>query len=247
MTDKKAAGGLPFVGNMTDGIDFVRKMWGVTGLPALPGMPSTAGITQFAQGLPGALPSMITPTLDVGELDKRIADLRAVEQWLALNANMLRATIQSLEVQRNTIATLKSFGGSMLASVTRGGGAHEATPGEAYLRHAEERGVARRQATAAASAAAAMVPPVSMPAPAAPTKRAAPRTRGKAAKKSAESAAAAMPLNPAAWWGALQDQFVRAAAAAAAAEPPKAAKRAAPITAAPPRTPTRRARKRAQG
>jgi hypothetical protein len=244
MAEKKAAGGLPFVGNMTDGIDFVRKMWGVTGLPGLPGMPSTAGITQFAQGLPGALPSMITPTLDIGELDKRIADLRAVEQWLALNANMLRATIQSLEVQRNTIATLKSFGGSMLASVTRGG-SHDDTPGEAYLRHAEERGVARRQATAAATAAAAIVPPVSMPAPAAPTKRTAPRARGKVAKKNAGPSAAAMPLNPAVWWGALQDQFVRAAAAAAAAEPPKAAKRAAPAAAAP--APTRRVRKRAQG
>jgi hypothetical protein len=243
MTEKKAAGGLPFVGNMTDGIDFVRKMWGVTGLPGLPGMPSAAGITQFAQGLPGALPSMITPTLDVGELDKRIADLRAVEQWLALNANMLRATIQSLEVQRNTIATLKSFGGSMLASVTRGGGAHEATPGEAYLRQAEERGVARRQATAAASAAAAIAPPVSMPAPAAPTKRSKPRVRGKAGKAAAQ-ATAAMPLNPAAWWGALQDQFVRAAAAAATAESPKAAKRAAPAQAPSARKPTRRVRKR---
>lgn len=254
MADKKAAGGLPFVGNMTDGIDFVRKMWGVTGLPGLPGMPSAAGITQFAQGLPGALPSMITPTLDVGELDKRIADLRAVEQWLALNANMLRATIQSLEVQRNTIATLKSFGGSMLASVTRGGAPHEDTLGEAYLRQAEERGVARRQATAdaTAAAAAAMVPPVSMPAPAAPIKRAPPRARGKASKTAAATAAA-MPLNPAAWWGQLQDQFVRAAAAAAAAEPPQSPKRPAPVEAVTkakaPRAPTprARARKRAQG
>ena len=255
MADKKAAGGLPFVGNMTDGIDFVRKMWGVTGLPGLPGMPSAAGITQFAQGLPGALPSMITPTLDVGELDKRIADLRAVEQWLALNANMLRATIQSLEVQRNTIATLKSFGGSMLASVTRGGAPHEDTLGEAYLRQAEERGVARRQATAeTAAAAAAMVPPVSMPAPAAPIKRAPRRARGTASKKAAATAAT-MPLNPAVWWGALQDQFVRAAAAAAAAEPPQSAKRPAPVDAGAkakakaPRAPTprARARKRAQG
>lgn len=224
MAEKKAAGGLPFVGNMTDGIDFVRKMWGVTGLPGLPGMPSAAGISQFAQGLPGALPSMITPTLDVAELDKRIADLRAVEQWLALNANMLRATIQSLEVQRNTIATLKSFGGSMLATVTRGGSTPEPTSGEAYLRQAEARGLARRQA--AAAAAAAVAPPVSMPAPAAPTKRTPPRRRPKAGKKT-PSTAATMPLNPAAWWGTLQDQFVRAAAAAAAAEPIKPTKSSA--------------------
>ncbi|MCX7901887.1 MAG: hypothetical protein N2483_06295 [Burkholderiaceae bacterium] len=60
-------------------------------------------------------PGVLAPTLDVAELDKRIADLRAVEQWLALNANMLRATIQTLEVQRNTIATLKSFSGTLFA------------------------------------------------------------------------------------------------------------------------------------
>jgi hypothetical protein len=218
MADRKAAGGLPFVGNMTDGIDFVRKMWGVTGLP---GLPTVGGITQFAHGLPQALPSMITPTLDVGELDKRIADLRAVEQWLALNANMLRATIQSLEVQRNTIATLKNLGGSMLSSVTRAGvptpGAQAGDlGGAAYLRQAEARGTARRQAAAEAAAhAVAPAAAVSMPAPAAPASARRGASR-RPSKKSAAHAAVAMPLNPAQWWGALQDQFARVAAVAAA-------------------------------
>jgi len=214
MAEKKAAGGLPFVGNMSDGIDFVRRMWGVTGLP---GLPTATGITQFAQGLPQSLPSMITPTLDVGELDKRITDLRAVEQWLALNANMLRATIQSLEVQRNTIATLKSFGGSMLATVTRGGtGAAEPMDATAYLRHAEARGSARRQA--ALEAAAAMAAPVSASAPAAPATTRRARVRKRAGVKGARESEM-LPLNPAAWWTSLQDQFVRAAAAAAAPTP----------------------------
>ena len=44
-----------------------------------------------------SLPTPFTPTLNVEELDKRIADLRAVEQWLSLNQNMLRSTIQGLE------------------------------------------------------------------------------------------------------------------------------------------------------
>ncbi|MDZ7653514.1 MAG: PhaM family polyhydroxyalkanoate granule multifunctional regulatory protein [Burkholderiaceae bacterium] len=218
MADRKAAGGLPFVGNMTDGFDFVRKMWGVTGLP---GLPTVGGITQFAHGLPQALPSMITPTLDLDELDKRITDLRAVEQWLALNANMLRATIQSLEVQRNTIATLKNLGGSMLSSVTarahRRRAHRRATSSAAYLRQAEARGTARRQAVAEAAAqAVAPAAAVSMPAPAAPAsaRRAAPRPPRR--KADANAAAAMMPLNPAQWWGALQDQFARVAAVAAA-------------------------------
>ena len=52
---------------------------------------------------------MITPTLSVEELDKKITDLRTVESWLNLNTNMLKSTIQALEVQRATIATLQSF------------------------------------------------------------------------------------------------------------------------------------------
>ena len=49
------------------------------------------------------LSSPFTPTLSVEELDKRIADLRAVEQWLALNQGMLRNTIQGLEIQRGAL------------------------------------------------------------------------------------------------------------------------------------------------
>jgi hypothetical protein len=51
---------------------------------------------------------MATP-LSVEDLDRRISDLRAVENWLRMNLSMLSSTIQALEVQRATIATLKSF------------------------------------------------------------------------------------------------------------------------------------------
>ena len=209
MPDKtpRKSGALPFVGNMGDGLEFVRRMWNVSGLP---GLPSASGLSQYAQSLPQALPSMITPTLDVEELDKRIADLRAVEQWLNLNTNMLRTTIQSLEVQRNTIATLKSFGGSMLGAVSRGGARPQEPAADQFLRDAEARTAARHQAAAA-------VPPPAQPAPA-PRPRRKPRAAGAAAAAAPTPAAdsAHMPLNPAVWWGALQDQFGEIAAAAAA-------------------------------
>lgn len=82
MSDKK----IPNM-SVSDGFDFVNKMWG-----SLP------------------VPGLMSPTTDLDELDKRIADLKAVEQWLNVNLSMLRATIQGLEVQRGTIATIKSFG-----------------------------------------------------------------------------------------------------------------------------------------
>jgi hypothetical protein len=200
---------IPFAGTVTDSLELMRKVWGMSGLPT---MPSPASMAQFAQTLPQTLPAMLTPTLDVGELDKRIADLRAVEQWLNLNTSMLRTTIQSLEVQRNTIATLKSFGGTMLAAM----------PGAA------------RGAAASGTVSTPVASP--SPAPAAPARRstAGAAASRKAGAKPAAPSLGAMPLNPAAWWGALQDQFARVAAAAAdtsagtagAARPGAAAKRA---------------------
>ena len=171
-------GSLPFAGTVSDSLDMVRRIWGVTGLPSLP---TPSGMVQFAQNLPQTLPSMIAPTLDVEEIDKRIADLRAVEQWLNLNVNMLRTAVQSLEVQRNTIATLRSFGGAMMTTMTKPG--------------------MQPSASVAAPAAA--------PAPSHP-----PPKRPRSAHPAA--AAGTLPLNPAAWWGALQEQFTKVAAAASA-------------------------------
>jgi hypothetical protein len=54
----------------------------------------------------------VTPTLDLKELDKRINNLRTVESWLKMNLNMLQLSIQGMEMQRNTIATMKSIGQS---------------------------------------------------------------------------------------------------------------------------------------
>ena len=46
---------------------------------------------------------------DLKEMDKRIAELKTVEQWLGLNLSMLKTTIQGLEIQRGTLAALQSF------------------------------------------------------------------------------------------------------------------------------------------
>jgi hypothetical protein len=52
---------------------------------------------------------MVTPTLDVDELDKRIADMKAVENWLKMNLNSLQMATQALEMQRATIATMQAM------------------------------------------------------------------------------------------------------------------------------------------
>lgn len=71
-----------------DPLDFVRGMWNNMGF---------------------SLPGMVAPTLDVDELDKRIADMKAVENWLKMNTSMLQMTIQGLEMQRAALAAVKAM------------------------------------------------------------------------------------------------------------------------------------------
>ena len=89
------------VPGMTDTLEFVKNLWGGMGVPGM--------------SVPGA------PALSTDELDKRITDLKAVETWLNLNLSMLRTSIQALEVQRGTLATLKSMSESMAQAMGQKG------------------------------------------------------------------------------------------------------------------------------
>jgi hypothetical protein len=67
----------------------------------------------FGEGAPNPfqkLGGFVLPTINVEELDKKIADMKSIEQWIDTQASLLRTTIQALEVQRNTVVMLKSFG-----------------------------------------------------------------------------------------------------------------------------------------
>src|SRR3954471_4712001 len=76
-------------------------------------------LQNIAKGASQTLPQMpnlsnwIAPTLNVEELDKRIGELKAVHFWLDQNSKALGATIQALEVQKMTLATLKGMNFNM--------------------------------------------------------------------------------------------------------------------------------------
>jgi hypothetical protein len=213
----RAESTLPFIG-VSEGFELMNKVWSAAGLP------TPASMVQFATQLPQTLPSMVAPTLDIEELDKRIAGLRAVEQWLNLNLNMLRTTVQSLEVQRNTIATLTSLGGTMLATPTAV--ARTSTPPAPATNwpYAGGQGSVPMPAPA--------IPPAAEPAPV-PKPAAAKRKRP--GPPAPAEAPAALPLNPTAWWNSLQEQFTRIAAAAAAQTPVGAAAKTAKAEATKPK------------
>jgi hypothetical protein len=64
----------------------------------------------FGGNMGFGMPGIVTPTLDIDDLDKKIKDLKAVEGWLSMNLSMLQMSIQGLEVQRNTLTSLKAMG-----------------------------------------------------------------------------------------------------------------------------------------
>ena len=68
-----------------------------------------SGLAQV--GSMGVSPSL-APTLHPEELERRIQELKVVENWLKLNLSMLSSTIQGMEVQHATISTIRAFVGA---------------------------------------------------------------------------------------------------------------------------------------
>ena len=69
-----------------DPFEMFRRLWGPLGVP---------------------VPGMAMPTLDPEEVERRIAELRSVEGWLNMNLNMLRLSIQGLEMQKATLQAMR--------------------------------------------------------------------------------------------------------------------------------------------
>ena len=95
-------------------LEMMKTMWGQGAGGQTQGQfPFTTDASKAAGGFGSAFPG-----LDTDELEKRIKDLKSVENWLNLNLNILKSTIQGLEVQHSTMMALKSFGDAVSASAT---------------------------------------------------------------------------------------------------------------------------------
>jgi hypothetical protein len=174
---------IPGMNAMNDTMEFVRNMWGAM-----------------------KVPGMTMPSMSPEEINKQITDLKAVESWLQLNMNMLRSSIQALEMQSATLSTLQTMGDNFAQTMK------SMTP-EAEPEKQEFQSPFSSYAYAKPAAA-------SEPEPEKPSQ---------AEHQEDTNNMAAQFANPAAWWSVVQDQFSQAVGNAMTpmTETPVAAKTAA--------------------
>jgi len=180
-------------------------------------------LQSLAKGASNSIPQLpnlsnwVAPTISVEELEKRIDELKAVQFWLEQNSRALTATIQALEVQKMTLATLKGMNFSMgdvanafklKTADTVMSGVQKAADTMTGAAGAMSSAAARVTGRGAADAQddEAPVEEAEDEAPASPQK-----AKG---AKAGKAAAEATPnvVDPMQWWGALTSQFQQIAA-----------------------------------
>ena len=172
-------------------------------------------LQSLAKGASSSIPQLpnlsnwVAPTISVEELEKRVEELKAVQFWLEQNSRALSATIQALEVQKMTLATLKGMNFSM-GDVANAFKLKTADTVMSGVQKAADTVSGAAGAVAGAAArvtgrAAAEEAPDETDAEPASAAKAQPKAKGKAAAESAV-------VDPMQWWGALTSQFQQIAA-----------------------------------
>lgn len=177
-------------------------------------------LQSLAKGASSSIPQLpnlsnwVAPTISVEELEKRIEELKAVQFWLEQNSRALAATIQALEVQKMTLATLKGMNFSM-GDVANAFKLKTADTVMSGVQKAADTvtGAAEAVTSAAARvtgrAAAEEESPEETEADAEPAPAA--KAKHKAKGKAADTPEPAV-VDPMQWWGALTSQFQQIAA-----------------------------------
>ena len=88
-----------------DALAFMERLWNPLGVP-FPGfgMPATPPPAAAPAPLPN--PAMMFAALDPVELDRRIAELRIIENWLSMSLNLMQMSIKTIELQKASLQAL---------------------------------------------------------------------------------------------------------------------------------------------
>ena len=91
-----------------EALEFMQRMWNPLGMP-LPGMmpPGVAPGTPGAN-VPWPNPMTMFTTLDPAEIDKKIEELRVIENWLSMSQNFMQMSIKTLELQKASLEAMRA-------------------------------------------------------------------------------------------------------------------------------------------
>lgn len=53
-----------------------------------------------------AFPGLLTPTINPEEIERKISELKSVENWLNVNLGLLQMTIKTMELQKAALEAL---------------------------------------------------------------------------------------------------------------------------------------------
>jgi hypothetical protein len=99
------AGGFPF--SPQDALEFMQRMWNPLGI-AMPGFAAPASPAAAAQGgMPFPHPAAMFAALDPAEIDRKIGELKIIENWLTMSVNMMQMSIKTMELQKASLEAIR--------------------------------------------------------------------------------------------------------------------------------------------
>ena len=87
-----------------EALEFMQRMWNPFGMP----VPGFAPAGAPAPTMPFPNPAAMFATLDPAEIDKKIAELRVIENWLAMSQNFMQMSIKTLELQKASLEAMRA-------------------------------------------------------------------------------------------------------------------------------------------
>ncbi len=88
----------------------MQRMWNPLGI-AMPGFARAGGRGAAAPvGMPFPHPAAMFAALDPVEIDRKIAELRIIENWLTMSVNMMQMSIKTMELQKASLEAMRGSG-----------------------------------------------------------------------------------------------------------------------------------------
>jgi hypothetical protein len=101
-----ASPGFPF--SPQEAMDFMQRMWNPLGIP-IPGFAQPAAPGAAAPGaMPFPNPAAMFATLDPAEIQRKIDELKIVENWLTMNVHLIQMSSKTMELQKASLEAMRA-------------------------------------------------------------------------------------------------------------------------------------------